>query len=270
MENTILVGSALKNKRKELGLSQKEMVGSVLSVSYYSKVERNLFDINVNDLMRILTLHGIDVVRFFREIKTNKLSEQEILTKKLQQAFYEQNLDKINHIVTRIEELKYDDHLILLAKLMKCSIQKNLKHISSEEKRRIKSEIFNTDNWDTFSLQLFSTSMIIFSFEELTVMVNSIFNHFKMIKDSDKYVQELIASIAINYLQNGYDNNNPKNIDSALKEIELLPEDPLFIGYKELALYYKAVFARDNLSKETIRKILSLSGYSNFLKLLPK
>ena len=129
MENTILVGSALKNKRKELGLSQKEMVGSVLSVSYYSKVERNLFDINVNDLMRILTLHGIDVVRFFREIKTNKLSEQEILTKKLQQAFYEQNLDKINHIVTRIEELKYDDHLILLAKLMKCSIQKNLKHI---------------------------------------------------------------------------------------------------------------------------------------------
>ena len=117
MENTILVGSALKNKRKELGLSQKEMVGSVLSVSYYSKVERNLFDINVNDLMRILTLHGIDVVRFFREIKTNKLSEQEILTKKLQQAFYEQNLDKINHIVTRIEELKYDDHLILLAKL---------------------------------------------------------------------------------------------------------------------------------------------------------
>lgn len=125
MENTILVGSALKNTRKELGLSQKEMVGSVLSVSYYSKVERNLFDINVNDLMRILTLHGIDVVRFFRKIKTNKLSEQEILTKKLQQAFYEQNLDKINHIVTRIEELKYDDHLILLAKLMKCSIQKN-------------------------------------------------------------------------------------------------------------------------------------------------
>ena len=112
--------------------------------------------------------------------------------------------------------------------------------------------------------------MIIFSFEELTVMVNSIFNHFKMIKDSDKYVQELIASIAINYLQNCYDNNNPKNIDSALKEIELLPEDPFFIGYKELALYYKAVFARDNLSKETIRKILSLSGYSNFLKLLPK
>ena len=78
MENTILVGSALKNKRKELELSQKEMVGSVLSVSYYSKVERNLFDINVNDLMRILTLHGIDVVRFFREIKTvncnNKLN----------------------------------------------------------------------------------------------------------------------------------------------------------------------------------------------------
>ena len=53
-------------------------------------------------------------------------------------------------------------------------------------------------------------------------------------------------------------------------EIESLPEDPLFIGYKEIALYYKAVFTKDNLSKITIRKILSASGYNNFLKLLPK
>ena len=59
MENTILIGSALKNKRKELGLSQKEMVGSILSVSYYSKVERNLFDINVNDLTKILRLSNL-------------------------------------------------------------------------------------------------------------------------------------------------------------------------------------------------------------------
>ncbi|MDE7056620.1 MAG: helix-turn-helix transcriptional regulator, partial [Lactobacillus sp.] len=58
MENTDLIGSALRNKRKELGLSQKEMVGSILSVSYYSKVERNLFDINVNDFTKILALHG--------------------------------------------------------------------------------------------------------------------------------------------------------------------------------------------------------------------
>ena len=72
MENTILIGSALKNKRKELGLSQKEMVGSILSVSYYSKVERNLFDINVNDLTKILALHGIDIVRFFQEVRINK------------------------------------------------------------------------------------------------------------------------------------------------------------------------------------------------------
>ncbi|WP_304677052.1 helix-turn-helix domain-containing protein [uncultured Lactobacillus sp.] len=270
MENTGLIGSALKNKRKELGLSQKEMVGSILSVSYYSKVERNLFDINVNDLTKILALHGIDIIRFFQEIKTNKISKQEILTKKLQQAFYEHNLDKINDVIVQLNELKYNDHLILLAKLMKCSIQNNLKLISSEEKRKIKSEIFNTDNWDTFSLQLFSTSMLIFNFEELTAMVNSIFNHFKMIKSSNKYVQELIASIAINYLQNCYNNNNTKNINQALKQIELLPEDPLFIGYKELALYYKAVFNKDNLSKIAIRKILSESGYNNFFELLPK
>lgn len=270
MENTILIGSALKNKRKELGLSQKEMVGSILSVSYYSKVERDLFDINVNDLTKILALHGIDIVRFFQEVRINKFSTQEILTKKLQQAFYEQNLDEINHVIVQINELEYNDHLILLAKLMKCAMQCNLNLISSKEKRKIKSEIFNTDNWDTFSLQLFSTSMLIFDFEELTAMVNSIFNHFKMIKSSDKYVQELIASIAINYLQNCYNHNNPKNINQALREIESLPEDPLFIGYKEIALYYKAVFTKDNLSKITIRKILSASGYNNFLKLLPK
>lgn len=38
----------------------------------------------------------------------------------------------------QLNELKYNDHLILLAKLMKCSIQNNLKLISSEEKEKSK------------------------------------------------------------------------------------------------------------------------------------
>ena len=71
MENTILVGSALKNKRKELGLSQKEMVGSVLSVSYYSKVERNLFDINVNDLTLLNGIGEITAINFIDGLKDN-------------------------------------------------------------------------------------------------------------------------------------------------------------------------------------------------------
>lgn len=48
------IGEALKKERKELELSQTEMAGDVLTKSYYSKIERNQYEIKVIDLIKIL------------------------------------------------------------------------------------------------------------------------------------------------------------------------------------------------------------------------
>ncbi|KAA9367935.1 helix-turn-helix transcriptional regulator, partial [Lactobacillus mulieris] len=55
------VGEALKQERKNLNLTQSAMAAEVISPSFYSKVENNLHEINVNDLLAILDAHCIDI-----------------------------------------------------------------------------------------------------------------------------------------------------------------------------------------------------------------
>ena len=60
------IGETLKKEQKELGLSQTKMAGDVLTKSYYSKIERNQYEIKATDLIKILRLHDIDVIHFFK------------------------------------------------------------------------------------------------------------------------------------------------------------------------------------------------------------
>ncbi len=60
------IGETLKKERKELGLSQTKMAGDVLTKSYYSKIERNQYEIKATDLIKILRLHDIDVIHFLK------------------------------------------------------------------------------------------------------------------------------------------------------------------------------------------------------------
>ncbi|ERJ41732.1 hypothetical protein N581_06030 [Lactobacillus jensenii MD IIE-70(2)] len=66
------IGEALKITRKKLNLSQSEMAGDVLTKSYYSKIERGIHEINAQDLIDILNLHGIRIQDFFEEFNFEK------------------------------------------------------------------------------------------------------------------------------------------------------------------------------------------------------
>ena len=48
------IGSKLKRLRHELGLTQTEMAAGVLSVSFYSKVERGYQVIGAEEIIEIL------------------------------------------------------------------------------------------------------------------------------------------------------------------------------------------------------------------------
>ena len=60
------IGETLKKEQKELGLSQTKMAGDVLTKSYYSKIERNQYEIKATDLIKILRLHDIDSIHFLK------------------------------------------------------------------------------------------------------------------------------------------------------------------------------------------------------------
>ena len=70
------IGKELKKLRLELGLSQTEMVGDILTKSYYSKIERGLHEINAKDLIEILERNRVNISDFFQGIESKGKSKK--------------------------------------------------------------------------------------------------------------------------------------------------------------------------------------------------
>ena len=68
------VGELLKKIRLEKNLTQKEMSRGVLSVSYYSKVEKGIHRVGAEDLILILDNNDIQRTYFFNRLKKTKIN----------------------------------------------------------------------------------------------------------------------------------------------------------------------------------------------------
>ena len=62
------IGEALKQARLHRGLTQEQMANGIISESFYSKVERDVHQIDTNLLLNILISQHIDVGSFFSRI----------------------------------------------------------------------------------------------------------------------------------------------------------------------------------------------------------
>lgn len=60
-----MIGNRLKKTRVLMELTQTEMSADAISESFYSKVERNLTDINAADMTTILNAHQVSFQDFF-------------------------------------------------------------------------------------------------------------------------------------------------------------------------------------------------------------
>lgn len=269
------IGEALKKKRKELGLTQTEMVGNVLTKSYYSKIERGIHEINAVDLMKILNLHDISVSNFFEEIKqsesNNNLKIRNYL-RQLHEAYYHKNLRKIIQLkyALRNEKNKSDEILDLEAnaELIEANFTGNLKLISEDDVKRIKNRIFKTENWTEDELRLLAIAMPIFNIDELNFIISSIFDRYKNINELSNSLREKISAIAVNFLEYSYRCQNGKNkyTEKAIKVLDTLDEEPKNCFAKIMEQYYKNLFD-DN--KEKAQNIINFL-YQNGLKDLTK
>lgn len=76
------------------------MAGTVLSTSYYSKIERGLNDIQLQDLVDILGQHRIRASKFIAKVENDTKNSDEIYNVELwrdefKDAYYHQDVGKI-------------------------------------------------------------------------------------------------------------------------------------------------------------------------------
>lgn len=127
-----MIGNRLKKTRVLMELTQTEMSADAISESFYSKVERNLTDINAADMTTILNAHQVSFQDFF-EGEKNLLPKKRALWKKLIAAFNRQDLKSLKKINYQSIE-KYN--LELVYKLVNAELTHQVNQLSPALKEK--------------------------------------------------------------------------------------------------------------------------------------
>lgn len=267
------IGEALKKERIMLGLTQTQMAGKVLTKSYYSKIERNVHEINAIDLINILNSHGINTAEFLNNIEKSESSIEIRIHKynyMLHVAYYQKDLKSLDLLHQLLKKEKQIDEILDLEaqiEVLKASIKKDFSLIPINEQKRLKNIILNTENWNESNLRLFSMAMQLFKIEEVNIIVFSIFSKYKNINGLSSSLQKIIAAIAVNFLEYSHccGMKQSKYTKRALDILDSLTEEPNNCFAKLMKSYYQNVFDSNAKEAKKILDFLSKNGMSEIV-----
>ena len=264
------IGSKLKKLRHDLGLTQKEMAADVISVSFYSKVERGFHDIGAEELIQILEKHSVSFQEFFSETENGNSNDNKInyLRNQLVKAANEDNDVEIVNITDQLMQIEpqtsLTESLILQAKVISNTHNDDsLKKLTRAEKKEIKQILFQKDIDDNGYLRvvLLSNIMELYTIDEATFLVKSIIRRYQNVSNIEKKVLVALSVLVINYIDLCIQDNKSSLCIEPLNFLKQLPNTIELAFTKMLGKYYEDVINDNQEEANQIKKVLINSGY---------
>lgn len=273
------IGKKLKSLRQELGLTQTEMAAGVISVSFYSKVERGLNDIGVNDFLDILQKHNVDPKDFFNDFKSKKANKEKLvsLVNRFVTVSTEDNESEIKNIIKSFEKIKpqtpFIKFIILLARLIaETHNETAMKKLTNKQRNTIKNIIFkesyNDDEY--YRILLIANLIQVYNVDEATFFVKSILRRYHDITKVDKKTEIALSVLLINYVDWCFKKKEFKLCKESLDYIKQLPDDIELAFPKILGLYFDESIHGNKEKAEVVKKVLYESGYKVMVKRMEK
>ncbi|QYN53452.1 helix-turn-helix domain-containing protein [Lactobacillus panisapium] len=268
------IGSKLKQLRHDLGLTQTEMAAGVISVSFYSKVERGYHDIGAEELIEILQKHNISFQEFFSGISKEDANNKRvnILLRKFVKAANVDDDTEINNIISEIENIKprtpFVKSEILLTKLIANTHDEDaLRKLNEKEKREIKKIIFqeDTDENEYIRIAMIANTIRVYSFDEASFLISSIIRRYK---DVDKIEGKLLLAISAamtNFINWCFENGKANLCVKAIKYLKALPNTVELAFTKILVEYYESLIKGKFDDVKLIRNLFTRAGYGTFV-----
>ena len=200
------IGQALYTYRKKLGLTQGAMAAGIITVSYYSKVEKGSHRISAEILFAILASHSIDIQEFMDLIRPD-LDQSQYSFKEFDQritgAYFNNQLDVLIELAVTLplaKGLPANLKQVLEAKLILCQylLTDKPEELKETSKIFIKDKIFSTSDWDDLSLALFANSLVLYDLESNHWIINNILS--KKLRRFTKKQRNIILTVLINFI----------------------------------------------------------------------
>lgn len=256
----VSIGDLLKDERISLNLSQKQMAGNVISLAQYSRIERNEQQIKVDDLIKILLKHNINVESFFKKVlyvykNTDASKEKILLSQEIDHAFFKNDIHEAQKAKDQLAKFHNADDLYLKATIVLALLKGNMSELDENTKKKIRNYFLKTDNWteDRFTLWLFSSSMNLFEFETLNLFMDDLLNKYHAIEKFPLEIQTQVSIACCSYLGICYKHKNKKLAERPLELLKNLPPLPELFMFRMANMYYTAKFNNDTALSHEIK-----------------
>lgn len=260
------IGEALKQTRLHAGLTQEEMAAGIISESFYSKVERDIHEIDANLLIRILSKHHFDAGSFFSQVNNsdNTTDPDFDLMNQISFAQNRKDLKKLDEITAKIANRggTCPPSFWLKFRLENAYawVLHSDKRISPELKRKVKAVIMDED-WNRTAYHYLSQAVIFLDIDDAYQLVDSAFRSYEKNLATDTFTLQFVAIIAVNFLNCCFHKNaSKKYTDRAIQFLRELPVDGAIGINSVLGTYYEAVFDGDAKTAKEVIDVLKKSG----------
>ncbi len=266
------IGEALKQLRLHAGLTQNQMAAGLMSESFYSKVERDVHEIDANLLIELLTIHHFDVVSFFTRVGNQDMRTEPNfgLMNQISFAQNRKDLKTLDKIRAEVKNGKVKSNFWLQFRLENAYawVLHSNKMISPEMKKKVKSIIMD-ENWNRTAYHYLSQAVIFLDIDEAYQLVDSAFRAYDKKPETDTFTLQFVAMIAVNFLNCCYhqrDAIQKKYVDRAVNFLRELPKDGAIGINSVLGTYYEAIFSGDTEMVDMVIKVLKKSGYFSLIE----
>lgn len=237
------------------------MCEGVVTESFYSKVERDKSRIDTVDLIKILNNHKVSLYDFFAPFDKEYFNQEKIKCRAIS-AFNSHNLEELKSIQKKVAN---QDGIRLHVKLMIALLQNKVEQLPKKLRQEMQYNILQIGSWNKKSLWELSIVMGLYEFDELTILIESIFEEYKEININDTKTLIPLANIFINYLVRCYEQHDIEKCRKVIRYVANLPSKPEIVLNKLLGRYYQAKIDGDCAKANIIHNLLAKSGYKDYL-----
>lgn len=275
------IGDALRFERLQLGLTQKQMCGDILTRPYYAKVEACKNSITAENLFRILLAHDIDIMEFFNLIKNTYESKENNIENELKdkfgEAFSSKDIENMKKYYKEILNSGTNNVLKLRAVVSIAYLENNLDKLDPKIKQRIKKEFDEGKNWTVRPdlLRLLANTMPLWSQDELDFWIGRLLKSAQKDKLSNLMLERYLRMFE-NYLVTCYERKVLENrgyyshIKDVIEYIIKNASSYNLMIYRINAMYMQALFRGDMLKVKDIRNDIEKYGYGNLISTWPQ
>lgn len=183
-----MYGKTIKNIRSNKGLKQKDICQDIVTLSYYSRIEREISTPTIDVFLKILDNLNVSLEEFLFIHNNHKKKEDDIIWFEITELYHSGDINSLIEYRNILSQEKYkNENPLVLKRIIDLFIMR-LNHKQTEiDLSPITNNLKKIEHWTSREVKIFISIMDMIPIELLIIIVNRLIKQKKLYAASDGY-----------------------------------------------------------------------------------